>query len=113
MVATENGHATTVKFLPVAGATITKKNDYGWSALHALRCLVRKAIAALVQCFLKEAGVNISDATNDGKTILSLLQLKYVALASLLKIHGHTRVRPTCLLSQAVANTYQAHHTGP
>jgi ankyrin repeat protein len=86
MVGAWYGHSTMVKFLCTAGASVVEKNDHGCSALHFAADSNK---ISLIQYFLQEAGASISDATNDGSTIWTLLKPQNhdpVALASLLKI---------------------------
>jgi hypothetical protein len=86
MVAAWHDHSTIVKFLQAAGASVVEKDDTGCSALH---CAALNGNLSLVQYFLQEAGASITDATNNGATVWTILNFKdtdTVALASLLKV---------------------------
>jgi hypothetical protein len=86
LLVAELNHATTVKYLQAAGASITEKNDNGFSALHLA---AHRGRLALLQYFLMQYGGRISDTTDEGETLWQLLRLQVaetVALASLLKV---------------------------
>jgi ankyrin repeat protein len=53
MLAAMSGHIETVKFLHAAGASITEKNDEGFSALHLA---AHRGRLALLQLMLSKRG---------------------------------------------------------
>jgi hypothetical protein len=88
MVAAMKGHAATVKYLQAAGASVMEKNYIGLSALHLA---ANRGKLSLVQYFMEETEVSISDATDDGSTVWHFLELEDadpLEIVSLLKVMG-------------------------